>query len=543
MTRNMSTTLLQIRAARGAARRRRRFSLLRIDSATVTPTLPRSRRPSGVAAAGTLAVALLLCLPGTGLAAGRPDGDDPPRLLASGAGYAVDGGSARVRHLQRVLRDEAYVPGPVDGLYGPLTEGAVRRFQQGHGLAADGVVGPETRSTLRADRQVRRSAARVLEVQRLLRGLRYETGPLDGVFGPHTKAALEWFQVHRGLRPTGTVNPATLRRLRALNGTEGADAAASSALHVPPPPSAGWHGRPITNPQRHPHSPTSQRAVRLEPQQVRQVQRRLGRLGYRPGPVDGVFGPRTKAAVQWFQMKYGLRPHGTMNAATFEQLRALTSPRGAAQPAARPPRPATPTVLSPGHDAGEPGGGISLLWVLLLGAFGVAALTLLMLRRPADSTPRAAPAPTTPPTPHAGAGDASSPASAPPTAEQQHAASVVGYASAHERAELERQAAAIERACREREWTLVCVIRESGSANGNGHKRPGLAHAVRQVREGLAGRLVVDSLDHLGHSEAEVQAQLRRLAPDGSALVALDGNGNGNGNGAHKRRRPRRART
>jgi DNA invertase Pin-like site-specific DNA recombinase len=116
---------------------------------------------------------------------------------------------------------------------------------------------------------------------------------------------------------------------------------------------------------------------------------------------------------------------------------------------------------------------------------------------------------------------------------------VVGYASANDRVELERQAAAIERACRERGWTLACVIRENGSANGNGNKRPGLAHAVRQVRERLAGRLVVDSLDHLGHSEDEVQAQLRRFAADGIELVALDRNGHA----ARRRRRPKPART
>jgi len=115
---------------------------------------------------------------------------------------------------------------------------------------------------------------------------------------------------------------------------------------------------------------------------------------------------------------------------------------------------------------------------------------------------------------------------------------VVGYASAADGAELERQAAAIERACREREWTLACVIRENGSANGDGRKRPGLAHAVKQVREGLAGRLVVDSLDHLGHSQDEVRAQLERCAGDGINLVALDGGRNG----TRKRRRRERAR-
>lgn len=37
----------------------------------------------------------------------------------------------------------------VDGKYGPLTRGAVLRFQRAHGLTQDGVVGPKTRAALR----------------------------------------------------------------------------------------------------------------------------------------------------------------------------------------------------------------------------------------------------------------------------------------------------------------------------------------------------------------------------------------------------------
>ncbi len=49
-----------------------------------------------------------------------------------------------VRNIQSRLSAWGYNPGSVDGIYGAKTEAAVKRFQQKHGLTADGVVGPAT---------------------------------------------------------------------------------------------------------------------------------------------------------------------------------------------------------------------------------------------------------------------------------------------------------------------------------------------------------------------------------------------------------------
>src|SRR3954467_4512219 len=68
--------------------------------------------------------------------------------LARGAGYEFPNGSRHVRYLQRQLRRLGARPGPIDGLFGPLTEGAVRRFQRHAGLRADGIVGPKTATHL-----------------------------------------------------------------------------------------------------------------------------------------------------------------------------------------------------------------------------------------------------------------------------------------------------------------------------------------------------------------------------------------------------------
>ncbi len=49
-----------------------------------------------------------------------------------------------VEALQKKLIGQGGNPGPVDGVFGPKTEEAVRRFQERSGLAADGIAGPNT---------------------------------------------------------------------------------------------------------------------------------------------------------------------------------------------------------------------------------------------------------------------------------------------------------------------------------------------------------------------------------------------------------------
>jgi uncharacterized protein YgiM (DUF1202 family) len=53
-----------------------------------------------------------------------------------------------VTSIQQALIRAGHDPGPVDGVYGGMTEYAVIRFQQNQGLNPDGVVGPATASAL-----------------------------------------------------------------------------------------------------------------------------------------------------------------------------------------------------------------------------------------------------------------------------------------------------------------------------------------------------------------------------------------------------------
>lgn len=56
-----------------------------------------------------------------------------------------------VLELQKTLKSKGFDPGGLDGIFGPLTEKAVRSFQARMGIAVDGRVGPETSGVLRSD--------------------------------------------------------------------------------------------------------------------------------------------------------------------------------------------------------------------------------------------------------------------------------------------------------------------------------------------------------------------------------------------------------
>ncbi|MFG2840259.1 peptidoglycan-binding protein [Streptomyces zaomyceticus] len=106
-----------------------------------------------------------------------------------------------VELLQRALKREGVYGGPVDGGLTPATVTAVKAFQGANGLATDGVVGPATWGALPAEDlqgipviSAGDSGGAVALLQRCLRRQGFDPGPISGVFGAQTTAALKQYQ-------------------------------------------------------------------------------------------------------------------------------------------------------------------------------------------------------------------------------------------------------------------------------------------------------------------------------------------------------------
>jgi len=122
-----------------------------------------------------------------------------------------------VRSLQDLLRARNHPVG-VDGIFGPLTEAAVKAFQQSNGLGADGIVGPLTWPKLVVQVQNGSTGDAVRGVQEVIKFHDQSGGEgppvqVDGIFGPRTEAWVRGFQTAVGTPSDGIVGPITWRAM------------------------------------------------------------------------------------------------------------------------------------------------------------------------------------------------------------------------------------------------------------------------------------------------------------------------------------------
>ena len=139
-------------------------------------------------------------------------------LLSAQPAHAVT--NPQIPGLQVALAKRGFYSGTIDGIAGPLTAKAVRRFQRRAGLVVDGIAGPQTRKALgRLGRPLfgkRRLIHRgmvgwdVSVLEFFLRRRGFHPGQLDGRFTATTERAVRAYQRRKGLAADGVAGPQTL---------------------------------------------------------------------------------------------------------------------------------------------------------------------------------------------------------------------------------------------------------------------------------------------------------------------------------------------
>ncbi len=143
----------------------------------------------------------------------------------------MSGGDVKIlQNRLNLFRYASFVGGPADGVFGPKTAAAVAAFQGDAvangdtGLTIDSIVGSATFDaswiyTFAGGRGILpgRNGFDVVFVQRLLQGLGYYAGRLDGYYGPVSQAAVRAFQTAAGIAVDGQVGPQTFYQLGLRN--------------------------------------------------------------------------------------------------------------------------------------------------------------------------------------------------------------------------------------------------------------------------------------------------------------------------------------
>jgi murein DD-endopeptidase MepM/ murein hydrolase activator NlpD len=144
-------------------------------------------------------------------------------IALAAAPAAAAGRDSGLAALQVALHSRGLYQGAIDGVKGPATTTAIKRFQRREGLTPDGAPNAQTRTALGrygrhilGSRPLARGASGwdVAALQFLLAWHGFPSATIDGGLGEHTDRALRRFQRWAGLEPDGVAGLTTYAALR-----------------------------------------------------------------------------------------------------------------------------------------------------------------------------------------------------------------------------------------------------------------------------------------------------------------------------------------
>jgi len=215
--------------------------------------------------------------------------------------------------IQTFLNCNGFNPGPIDGLSGSRTDGAIKSFQKTVGLTADGEVGPATKQAMRSYS----SASFTFKGSGWGHGVGLSQYGAKGLtelgasFCSNTSSCSSSEVVNYYFKDT------SVKQLSDLSLTSPDIASNNNALWV----GLARNARSINLTTLPSSSPPTLHICQANLPQVVGVQVFLTSRGFDPGTIDGAFGDRTAEALKNYQASVGLGQSGSINDETVNKIK------------------------------------------------------------------------------------------------------------------------------------------------------------------------------------------------------------------------------
>jgi len=218
-----------------------------------------------------------------------------------------------LKDIQTFLSCNGFNPGPIDGLKGSRTDGAVKSFQKTVGLSADGVVGPATKQAMRS----------YSSVSFTFQGSGWGHGVGLSQYGTKglTELGASFCSNTSSCNSSEVVSyyfqGTSVKQLSDISLSSPDISTNSNALWV----GLARNANSISLTTLPSSSPPTLFICQENLPKVVGVQAFLSSRGFDPGTVDGAYGDRTANALKNYQASVGISQSGTINDETLNNIK------------------------------------------------------------------------------------------------------------------------------------------------------------------------------------------------------------------------------